>query len=100
MEMARNWTPPCEEEIARVRAAAVAGAAEQRSLARENAFPVALGKIVRAEVRGWLFDNSLVVDDSGPASSGERRITIEKMDGPRAGERIVVRRDRVKLMVA
>lgn len=63
---------------------------------KPGAYPVLLGKTVRTDVSGWRLINARVVADGGPARDGARKIAIEKIEGRRVGERITVRRDRVR----
>ncbi len=65
---------------------------------RANAFPIITEKIVRADVCFWRGHDARVTWDEGPARDGSRQIEIERIHGPRAGEKITVRRDRVALV--
>jgi hypothetical protein len=65
---------------------------------RDNAFPVLTDQVVRADVGFWRGHDARVVRDDGPARDGTRTIEIARLHGPRAGEKIAVRRDRVSLV--
>ena len=89
---------PSKEDRDVRRKAAQEAQAEIWAKQRANAYPVFGARdIVRCDIGGWRFCDARVIKDAGPPSSGERSITIEKVSGPRAGERAVVRRDRVRL---
>lgn len=71
-------------------------------MTRVNAYPFfGPSERVCAEAHGWRRRDGVdarVIVDAGPPHEGSRRITLEKVSGIRAGERIVMRRDRVRSM--
>lgn len=89
---------PTEEQKAAIREAARLAIAEAERERRANAFPVIAGQLVKADVGFWRGHMSKVIRDAGPARDGARTIEIERLHGPRAGEKIAVRRDRVSLV--
>jgi hypothetical protein len=91
-------TAPTEEQKAKVRETARIRAVEAERERRANAFPILTDQLVKADVGFWRGHVSKVIRDAGPARDGARTIEIERLHGPRAGETIAVRRDRVSLV--
>ncbi len=89
---------PTETEKAKVREIARLAAAEAERERRANAFPILTDQHVKADVGLWRGHVSKVIRDAGPARDGTRTIEIERLHGPRAGEKLAVRRDRVSLV--
>lgn len=85
-------------ERATIKAAEREAVTTRAAEARANAFPPFPSDAdVSADTYGWRYGGARVVKDDGPASNGERRITLERIKGPRSGETVEVRRERVRL---
>lgn len=87
-----------EPSAAEKQAARKAAFEEQFEVKRDTpAFPVlALGTLVRSDVYGFRGHDAKVLRDDGPAENSDRKVTIEKVTGRRAGEIASLSRSRVK----
>ena len=88
--------PTAEEKKAAHDAARHAESQRQLRMRETAFFVLAPGTLVRTDISGWQHMDACVMRDDGPAIQRDRKITIQKISGRRAGDTTTISRDRVK----